>query len=286
MTAITVVTMVTVAAFKDGFTALRANPILFVAGLLVGAGSQLQYVDTLIDSPLLSAGTSLAWLIVFPFVLGGFIGTARAAIEGTDASLTCFVTAARTHYLRLLLGTVLFVFIVLGTAIGLGFVGFILGIGSMGLAAVHEMAGFAAGVGSLLVWLLSILVVVMFVQFYDAAIVIEDQGVTDAFRRSVALVRSNLKSVVGFSLAWIVLLNVFFIPDYLLQLTMTGAGPADVAPIDLGIPIAVLLSVGIALSAAGFAYFYTVYTAYYLRLIAISPPAPESTETPVSTDER
>jgi hypothetical protein len=185
--------MVLVSAFKDGYAALRANPILLVAGLLVGGGSQLQNVEHLIDSPLVSAGASLAWLIVFPFVLGGFIETARAAIEGTDTSVTQFLTAARTHYLRLLLGTVVFVLVVLGTAIGLGLVGFILGIGSMALAAIHEMAAFAAGVGSLLVWLLSILVVIMFVQFYDVAIVIEDQSVTDSFRRSVALVRSNLR---------------------------------------------------------------------------------------------
>jgi len=269
--------MVTVSAFKDGFTALRANPILLVAGLLVGAGSQLQYVDHLIESPLISAGVSLAWLIVFPFVLGGFIGTARAAIEGTDASPTRFFTAARTHYLRLLLATVLFVLLVLGTAIGLGLIGFVLSIGTMALAAIHEMAAFVAGVGSLLLWLVSILVVIMFVQFYDTAIVIEDQNVTDAFRRSIGLVRSNLKSVAGFSLAWLVLLNIFFIPDYLLQLTITDTGPADVLPINLGIPIAVLLPIGIALSAVGFAYFYTVYTAYYMRLIAISPAGPEST---------
>jgi len=263
--------MVTVSAFKDGFAALRANPVLLVAGLLVGGGSQLQYVEHLIDSPLLSAGVSLAWLIVFPFVLGGFIGIAQAAIEGRDASLSLFFTAARTCYIRLLLGTVLFVLFVLGTAIGLGLVGFVLGIGSMALGAIHEMAAFAAGVGSLLVWLLSILVVIMFVQFYDAAIVIENRGVTDSFRRSVALVRSNLKSVVGFSLVWIVLLNAFLVPEYLLQLTVTDAGAADVLPVGLGVPLAVLLPIGLALSAVGFAYFYTVYTAYYLRLIAESP---------------
>ena len=181
------------------------------------------------------------------------------------------MTAAQTHYLRLLLGTVVFVLLVLGTAIGLGFVGFILGIGTLALAAIHEMAAFAAGVGSLLVWLVSILVVIMFVQFYDAAIVIEEQGVTDSFRRSIALVRSNLRSVVGFSLVWTILLNAFFIPEYLLQLTLTDAGPADVLPVDLGIPISVLLPVGIVLSAVGFAYFYTVYTAYYLRLIDDTP---------------
>jgi hypothetical protein len=267
--------MVSVSAFKDGYAALRANPILLVAGFLVGGGSQLQNVEHLIDSPLASAGASLAWLTVFPFVLGGFIETARAAIEGTDTSVTQFLTAARTHYLRLLLGTVMFVLVVLGTAIGLGLVGFILGIGSMALAAIHEMAAFAAGVGSLLVWLLSILVVIMFVQFYDVAIVIEGQSVTDSFRRSVALVRSNLKSVAGFSLVWVILLNAIFIPEYLLQLALTDTGPADVLPIDLGIPIAILLPIGIGLSAVGFAYFYAVYTAYYLRLIAASPVTTE-----------
>jgi hypothetical protein len=268
--------MVLVSAFKDGYAALRANPILLVAGFLVGAGSQLQYVDHLIGSPLLSAGASLAWLIVFPFVLGGFIGTARAAIEGTDASVTQFVTVARTRYVRLLLATVVFMLIILGTAIGLGLVGFVVGIGSMALGAIHEMAAFAAGVGSLLVWLVSVLVVIMFVQFYDAAIVVEDQGVTDAFRRSIGLVRSNLKSVVGFSLVWVALLNAFLIPEYLLQLTVTDAAPAEVVPVDLGIPIAVLLPIGVVLSTVGFAYFYTVYTAYYLRLIAGSPPPTES----------
>jgi hypothetical protein len=268
--------MVLVSAFKDGYTALRASPILLAAGLLVGGGSQLQYVEHLSDSPLVSAGASLAWLVVFPFVLGGFLGTARAAVEGTDASVSQFVTAARSHYLRLLLGTVVFVVLVLGTAIGLGLVGFVLGIGSLALAAIHEMAAFAAGVVSLLLWLVAILAVIMFVQFYDAAIVIEDQSVTDAFHRSVGLVRSNLKSVAGFSLVWVILLNAFLIPEYLLQLTLTDAAPADVLPVDLGIPIAVLLPIGIVLSAVGFAYFYTVYTAYYLRLIAASPITTES----------
>ena len=274
--------MVTVSAFNDGFTALRANPILLAAGLLVGAGTQLQYVDHLLESPLLSAGVSLAWLIVFPFVLGGFIGTARAAIGGTDASLTHFFTAARTHYVRLLLATALFVLLVFGVAIGLGFVGFALGIGTMALAVIDEVAAFAVSVVSLLLWLVSILTVIMFVQFYDTAIVIENESATDAFRRSIGLVRSNLKSVAGFSLAWLVLMNVFFIPEYLLQLTMTDAGPTTVLPLDLGAPFAVLLPIGIVVSAVGFAYFYTVYTAYYLRLTAVSPASPKSTQTSIN----
>jgi hypothetical protein len=261
--------MVTVSAFKDGSAALRENPILFVAGLLIGAVSQLQYVGRLTESPLLSAGVSLAWLIVFPFVLGGFIGTAQTAIEGVDASLSQFFVEARAHYFPLLLATVLFVLLVFGTAVGLGLIGFILGIGSLALAPINEMAAFVTGVGTMLVWLLSILVVIMFVQFYDTAIVIENRSVTDAFHKSVALVRANLRSVAGFSLAWSVTLNAFLIPEYLLQLTLTDARPADVLPIEIGVPMTILLPLGIALSSVGFAYFYTVYTAYYLRLIAV-----------------
>jgi hypothetical protein len=155
----------------------------------------------------------------------------------------------------------------------------------MALGAISGMAAFVAGVISLLLWLVSILVVLMLVQFYDTAIVIENEGVTDAFRRSIGLVRSNLKSVAGFSLAWLVLMNVFLIPEYLLQVTMTDTGPADVLPIDLGIPITFLLPIGIALSAVGFAYFYTVYTAYYMRLIAVSSAASEATETPTNNYE-
>jgi hypothetical protein len=117
----------------------------------------------------------------------------------------------------------------------------------------------------------SLLVVIMFVQFYDAAIVIEEQSVTDSFRRSVALVRANLMSVVGFSLVWTLLVNLFLIPEYLVQLTVTDAAPAAVLPVDLGIPIAALLPIGLVLSAIGFAYLYTVYTAYYLRLISDAP---------------
>jgi hypothetical protein len=260
-----------VSAFKDGSAALRANPILLVAGLLVGAGSQLQYVNQVIDSPLVSTGASLGWLVVFPFVLGGFVGTARAAIEGTDTSIRQFVTTARTHYVRLLSATVAFLLIILGTAIGLGIVGLVFGIGSMALAAIHEMAAFVGGIVSLIVWLVSLFVVIMFVQFYDAAIVIEEQSVADSFRRSVALVRSNLTSVIGFSVVWSLSLNIFLIPEYLVQLTATDAAPGEVLPVDIGIPIAVLLPIGLVLSAVGFAYLYTVYTAYYLQLVSDSP---------------
>lgn len=169
--------------------------MLLVAGLVLGAGSHLRYVDDLVGSPVLSAGAVLAWFVTVPFVLGGFLGTARDAVGGTGASAAGFVAATRAHYLRLVLATVLFVGIVFGTAVLLGLVGLVVGVGVAALGAIHELLGVAAGVGSVLAWVASLLVVVLFVQFYDAAIVVEDHGVTGAFRRSVRLVGSTFASV-------------------------------------------------------------------------------------------
>jgi hypothetical protein len=265
--------MVTVSAFEDGLAALRTDPLLLVAGLLVGVASQLQSVALFIESPALSAGVSLAWLIAFPFALGGFIGTARAALEGADASLARFLAAGRTNYVRLLAGTVLFALLVLGTAVGL--VGFVLGAGVVALAVVSEAAALVAAAGSVVAWLLSVLVVVLFVQFYDAAIVVDGASVTDSFRRSAGLFRSNLASAAGFSAVWFVLLNAVRLPEYLLELTL-AVGSSGAVPPDLDLPLSALLVLGVALSAAGFAYLYTVYAAYYLRLTAASPADPAS----------
>lgn len=263
--------MTVVSAFKDGTIALRRNPTLLIAGLLVGAGSQLQSVGDLVESPIVESVLMFAWILVFPFVLGGFIGMARSAIQDSDASLWQFINAGRTYYVRLLLATILFALCIIGVMFALLPLGFVTGFGFIALGSISEMAGFGVAIGIMLVWLLVLLIVIMFIQFYDTAIVIENEGIADSFRRSVSLVRSNLKSVVGFSLVWLLLLNAFLIPEYLLQLTLTDTGVADVLPFNFEIPIEILLPIGIVLSAVGFAYFYTVYTAYYLRLIAESP---------------
>jgi hypothetical protein len=298
-----------VPAFRDGANALRSNPVLLFAGLLLAAGSQLQHVGEAVESPPLEVGVSLAWLLVFPFVLGGFLGLARTALEGTATSLGEFVSAGRTYYGRILLGTVAFVLLVVVTLFVLGALGFVFGVvGMLAFAAMDETAAFAMVLATGIGWVLLLLVVVLFVQFYDVAIVVEDAGVTDAFRRSVRLVRSNLTSVIGFSLVWVVLLNLFVVPEYAVELLFAETAPqvpADAAPVmpldtawetpvdaalempvdilpaipvDIGIeiPAAVALPVAIAISAIGCTYFYTVYTAYYLRLIADESDEPRA----------
>lgn len=272
--------MAVVPAFTDGWSALRTNPVIFVGGLLVALGMQLQNLGEFIASPIVTGLASLGWLLVFPFVLGGFIGMAREALEETETSFDQFLRAGRTYYVRILLGTILFVVIVMGVMLLTMPIGLTLGIGFSAVGAIDGTAGLGTAILFTVGLFLLILAVIMFIQFYDTAIVIENKGVTEAFSRSVHVVKSNFLSVVVFSVLWVVLLNVFFLPDYLLQTITTETGPAGLLPIDPNLAALILVPIGIVATAIGFAYFYTVYTAYYLQLVADSFPADNGTELP------
>ncbi|WP_435066923.1 hypothetical protein [Haloplanus sp. C73] len=273
----------TVAAFKDGTTLLRENPVLLLAGLFLAAGNQLSLLGDAVSRPLLSAAVSLVGFLVFPFVLGGFVGMVQTALRNGTPSLGTFVTAGRTHYVRLLLGSLLFALLVLGVAIGVGMGSFALGVGVIAAGSADGTIAFATMVGSAVVWLLFVLAVILFLQFYDVAIVVEESGVTDAFRRSVALVRTNLASVVGFSVLWGLLFNLVLLPEYLVESSLTATSlTASVPfggrlPFEGGVPVVdglslgLLIAVGSVVSVVGLSYLYTVYTAFYVQLIAESP---------------
>lgn len=266
--------MAVIPAFSDGWTALRANPVLLLAGFLLAVGAQVGTVGEVLGNPILEATLSLAWLLAFPFVIAGFIGMAREALEDASTSADRFLDTGRTFYVRILLGSALFLAIMIGIMLVTIPVGLALGVGFAALGPGTPATGPGLTAMALFVVGLFALVfgVIMFVQFFDTAIVIEGVGVFAAFGRSVDLVRTNLLSVIAFSVAWFVLLNVILLPDYLRQILATDYGPAAVPTVDPTLAAAILLPVAIAIATVGFAYAYTVYTAYYLRLIAESPP--------------
>jgi hypothetical protein len=260
---------VTVAAFGDGVDALRAHPRLLVGGLLVGVARHPRFVDRVIDAPGPSAGVGLACLLALPFVAGGFVGLARAALAGEEVSAGAFLASARTHYLRLGAGICLFVVLVVGVAIGLGLVSLAVGVGGLLLARVSEAASVAASVGAVAVWAAALFGVVLSVQFFTAAIVIEGRGVVASFRRSVSLVRSHPASVLGFSILWSGASHLVVVPGYAVGTPATdgaGAGAVTTPLVELAVPSAVAAPVAIGVSTVASAYLYTVYVAYYVRL--------------------
>jgi hypothetical protein len=260
---------VTVAAFRDGVDALRAHPRLLVGGLLVGVARHPRFVGRVIDAPGPSAGVGLACLLALPFVAGGFVGLARAALAGDEASAGAFLASARTHYLRLGAGICLFVVLVVGVAIGLGLVSLAVGAGGLLLARGSEAASVATSVGAVLVWAAALFGVVLSVQFFTAAVVIEGRGVVASFRRSVSLVRSHPASVLGFSILWSGASHLVVVPGYAVGTPATdgaGAGAVTLPLVDLAVPSAVAVPVAIGVSTVASAYLYTVYVAYYVRL--------------------
>lgn len=278
---------VTVAAFRDGVDALRAHPRLLVGGLLVGVARHPRFVGRVIDAPGPSAGVGLACLLALPFVAGGFVGLARAALAGDEASAGAFLASARTHYLRLGAGICLFVVLVVGVAIGLGLVSLAVGAGGLLLASGSEAASVATSVGAVLVWAAALFGVVLSAQFFTAAIVIEGRGVVASFRRSVSLVRSHPASVLGFSILWSGASHLVVVPGYAVGTPATdgaGAGAVTLPLVDLAVPSAVAVPVAIGVSTVASAYLYTVYVAYYVRLTGDESASAPDAESGSSSD--
>jgi hypothetical protein len=182
--------------------ALRRNPSIFLPVLVI---SLLQFPQLLLQSinPILSSLVSLfasgLLLLVLPFLQGGLIGMAAEALDGRT-SLSTFTSTGKTYYIRLLIASlaVFVVNFVFGMAVFIGalFGGvlFLSSDGQPNLLVVALLGAIA------LISLAVYLGFVFFIQFYSQAIVLEDLGIVDGFKRSIQLVRAHLISTLGYSL--------------------------------------------------------------------------------------
>lgn len=285
--------MALIGACKDGWTALRHSPGLVVAGLLVAAVGQFSTVGEVVDSPVVSGLTGVGYFLAFPFVLGGTVGMALAAVRGADASLAEFVRAGRANYARMLVALFLFVVILLVAVMGTFSFGFVALVALVVLGPVGQDAAFGTGVflfaGSVALTLVGLALVVLFLQFFGPAIVVEDEGALASLSRSATVVRANLGSAAVFTVLFVGT-NTLLAPDELVGLVLpdaTLATPLADAPDPV---VLATLPVLLVVAAVGFAYLYTVQTAFYVRLVegtagddggrAADRTAPVDTETP------
>ncbi|MCW8171864.1 hypothetical protein D8S78_00195 [Natrialba swarupiae] len=146
---------------------------------------------------------------------------------------------------------------IFGVALGIGVGG--ADAGAAGLVVVG-----LAILGMLAIFLF-VFAVFLFLQFYNTAIVVENRRAFDSFSRSVDLVRSNLLSVVGYSILWIGVSMVAFMPLIGLEFALVEPGLVDGVGESVG--YAITLFAGVVLTGLVYSYLYTVHTAYYRRLI-------------------
>lgn len=203
--------MVVVTALRSAVETLLREPVLFLAGLLVGLVALPQNAAQLAGIPLVPTALQVLTFFVTPFVVAGLLGMADEARSG-DTSLGTLRRMGRERYTALLLGNLLEFALVTALTIALVIVLLLVVavvVGGSALAGGFDPSAVspaAAGIAFLVValGLLAFLLVVFFVQFFSVAIVVEEAGPVDAFTRSYRVVRENLLATVGYSVVTVV----------------------------------------------------------------------------------
>jgi len=279
-----------VAALSRSIDTLQRNPvivgILFAFSLLSTVASTVQMIHPLLIY--LAMGVIYLGL---PFLIGGLVAMVADGLTGRS-SVDKFVSGGRSNYVGLFIGGLALgaVMLILYFVVGIAFVvfaAFLLGIGAaggLGTTTLLVVAVFAllAFLVVLLPWFLT--------QFFPAAMVISGDGVADAFRRSLRLVRSEFLSIVGFdALAFLVGL-VAQIPTMYVLYTVFQSGAfmaqaqtgAAVTVFDLMSTTQLALFFGSSLVAGTVvgSIMYTYYVAFYDELCSFTADATG----PVSAD--
>lgn len=220
--------MSAVQSLRQTSSALAGAPVLFVAGVataaLVAPQTALNFVGNFGGQPLggaagiLGTGVTILTFFITPLVVAGAVGMAREAVENGDTSLDTFRRVARERYVSTLLAFLVRfgVVVVLGIAATIiGVVGLIVFVFAVGLGGAAGGLGPAADPGALLgaVGTVGVLVLVVvalvaglvfygplfFIQLFYVAVAADGAGVIESYRRSIAVVRANLLSALGFT---------------------------------------------------------------------------------------
>ena len=286
--------MAALQALRPAAGGIARNPIVLVITALFGA-AQLPNLLIQPTRPLLASVISLATtgllIIVLPFFQGGVLGMASEAVRG-KTSVDTLIAEGKANYLSLLLAyfvllaiNMIFAFVVffgiiiavIGTSLGTDSGEFgdpMAATGSVpGGLTLLAVVGIVA-VGFLLVYLL----ITFFIQFYAHAVVLDDRELVDGFRRSVGVVRSNLFSVLGYTLLLVVgagLVGTLAAAASFVAAPQPAGSPiAELIPFDFSAGLAVVGSIGYILLTGLLGAFYATYSvAFYESIRPDSAPA-------------
>lgn len=204
--------MAAIASLRTAISTLRTRPVLFLGGFLLALVVLPGTVLRIAGVPILPALLSILTFFVTPFLVAGIYGMAAESLV-SETSLRRLVEVGRDRYVPLLIGNLLefVVYVAFWLVAGLLLVAvvFVVGVGATatsgaaagsGLApGAVGVAGLAGGILALSIPLLGTLVVRFFVQFFPAAIVVDEASAVEGFKGSVGVVRSNLASALGYS---------------------------------------------------------------------------------------
>lgn len=252
-------------------SALLRNPSLFVPIVIVMLFQVpqliLQSVNPLL-SGLISLGSSLLFIVIMPFFQGGLIGMADEALDG-HTSLQTFVADGKSNYVSILVAYLA----LMAINFVLGMIGFFVAIAggvlfleSGGVESANITVLAIVGVVVAIVVLLYLLVI-FFAQFYGQAIVLDDLGAVDGFKRSFSAVRHHLVSTLGYTvLGGIVGGLVGLIFGAASTLMSPQSAPMFHLP-EPSLPIVVAVGCIVLVGGTLFGGFFTVFSVSFYRTI-------------------
>lgn len=275
--------MVVIAALRRVPGIVVEQPVLFVPAFVLGLlqlPSMLAQALGPIASIIVSLGSTAVMVFIAPLFLAGILGMSNDAVEGRSTSLGRFWFHGREKYLSML-GAYLLVFaitsaigVVLAIVVFFGVVAGLVAEGNVAVIAVVVVVGVLVGLGYL--------AVVIALQFYGHAIVIEGERAIASVGRSIAVVRGHLRAVLGYAVvvgviggtigAAYALIGARVLP----QPTPSGAAVA----ID---PMNVLVGMGgIAVLTTLFGTGFAVYSVTFYRAIVGIDGTPDQPGNPAS----
>ncbi|RQH03256.1 DUF7847 domain-containing protein [Natrarchaeobius oligotrophus] len=260
---------------------LRDQPVLFVPPLLIAILQTPQLFAQTFDpivSSLVSIGMSGLFVFVLPFLFGGAIAIANDAATSGATSFGRFLEHGKAFYLSMLGAYLVFV----GISIVFGVVSIlIVFVGVFGIVLTNGGASglIVVGLAYLLIALLFLAVVALF-QFYGHAIVIEGARAFESLKRSVDVVRTNLKQVLGyFAILFVggMVMGVAYVA--IMLSTFPQPTPGEPAPaLDLG-PALVGTAATVVVGTL-FGTVFLVYSVLFYRSVTGLDDSPRSSPTP------
>lgn len=258
--------MAVIQALRQAPGALVRTPLLVVPALALYIFSVPELVLRPTNPALASVFSTVMTgllLLVVPYYMGGMVGMADEALDGWS-SLGAFLDYGKANFVQVLVGYLLLM-VVNVVLFGLLFV---VGFGAL-VAFVFEGGTLAlVGLGLIAaVLVFAYLLITFLFQFYAQAIVLEERTAIDGLRRSYHVVRTNLRSTVGYT-------AVVFLISLTFGVVFGGLGllTAPEAATMYGLPVlstGELVAAGLVVTFVGsvISTFHLVYAVSFYRLV-------------------
>jgi hypothetical protein len=191
---------------REAFSLIRTYPVIILPGIIIGILSFLEMVLTFSIDAFYADFLRVFQVFLIPFLIAGVYGV----IKKRDPGFIGFFEEGVRYYFRVLMPTILILFVVLITTFLV-----LIPLAILGLAEDMSI--------SLVVLLGVLLSIGMFTFFYDTAAVFEDRKVFDSILRSVSVVSGRFIPCLLFYLLLVGLIILIFLgATMVLSLLLSG----------------------------------------------------------------